>query len=99
MRVETGAVVEQVAREVASRTTDGDVVVLCDVPRAAVSPAPRGAYAVQDFLFDWSAADAVRYYTGRRVTFRIHSADGAEPCRPTDGTLTMSFAELVARDG
>ena len=48
-------------------------------------PLPRGAYAVQDFLFDWSAADAVRYYTGRRVTFRIHSADGAEPCRPADG--------------
>ena len=98
VRVETAAVVEQVSHEIAERTTDGDVVTLCEVPRAAVSPAPRGAFAVQDYLYDWAAEDALRYYTGRRATFDIHPAAGEESCGG-DAALVLPFDVLRDGDG
>jgi hypothetical protein len=99
LRVQTAGVVEQVAHEIADRTTDGDVVALCQVPRAAVSPAPRGAFAVQDYLYDWAAEDALRYYTGRQATFRIQQADGEDGCPVSDAALAVPFDALRQRDG
>jgi hypothetical protein len=99
VRVETAVIVEHVAHEVAARTADGDFVTLCDVPRAAVSSAPRGAFAVHDYLYDWAAADALQYYTGRKATFRISLAGSGEPCRGSDAALVVSFDELADRDG
>ena len=99
VRVETADVVERVSREIAERTSDGDVVTLCEVPRAAVSPAPRGAFAVQDYLYDWAAEDALRYYTGRRATFRIHSATGDKSCPVGEAVLTIPFDTLRERGG
>jgi hypothetical protein len=99
VRVETADVVEHVSREIAERTSDGDVVTLCEVPRAAVAPAPRGAFAVQDYLYDWAAEDALRYYTGRQATFRIHQADGSEGCPEGDSALAVSFGALRGGDG
>ena len=99
VRVETADVVEHVSREIAERTSDGDVVTLCEVPRAAVAPAPRGAFAVQDYLYDWAAEDALRYYTGRQATFRIHSATGDKSCPVGEAVLTIPFDTLRERDG
>jgi hypothetical protein len=99
VRVETADVVEHVSREIAERTSDGDVVTLCEVPRAAVAPAPRGAFAVQDYLYDWAAEDALRYYTGRQATFLIHQADGSEGCPEGDSALAVSFGALRGGDG
>ena len=64
-----------------------------------VEPAPRGAFAVQDYLYDWAAQDALRYYTGRQVTFRIHEADGEHSCPEGDGALAVPFDMLRERDG
>jgi hypothetical protein len=99
VRVETADVVERVSHKVAARTTDGDLVTLCDVPRAAVTPAPRGAFAVQDYLYDWAAEDALRYYTGRRATFRIYQAAGDEGCPAGDAAPVIPFDALQQRDG
>jgi hypothetical protein len=99
VRVETAVVVENVANEVADRTTDGDLVTLCEVPRAVVSSAPRGAFAVQDYLYDWAAEDALRYYSGRRATFRVHPATGDEICPVGDASLVVPFDALRERDG
>jgi hypothetical protein len=99
VRTETAAVVEQVAHKIAERTTDGDSVTLCEVPRTAVEPAPRGAYATQDYLYDWAAQDALRYYTGREATFRIHDADGEHNCPLGDAALAVSFDVLRERGG
>jgi hypothetical protein len=99
VRVETADVVEHVSREIAERTTDGDVVTLCEVPRTAVTPAPRGAFAVQDYLYDWAAADALYYYTGRRATFRIHQADGDQDCPQDEPALAISFPALQNGNG
>ncbi len=95
VRVETADVVERISTELAAQTRDGDTVLLCDVPRAAVSPAPRGAYAVQDYLYDWAAADALRYYTGRRATVRVQQEGSPGGCTGRDGELVVRFAELA----
>jgi hypothetical protein len=97
--VETADVVEHVSREIAERTTDGDLVTLCEVPRAAAVPAPRGAFTVQDYLYDWAAEDALRYYTGRQATFRIHQANGDQGCPDGDAALVVPFDALRERDG
>ena len=99
VRVENADVVEHASREIAERTSDGDQVTLCEVPRAAVAPAPRGAFAVQDYLYDWAAEDALRYYTGRQATFRIHPADGRQGCPESDSALAVSFGALRGGDG
>jgi hypothetical protein len=99
VRVENADVVEHVSHEVAEITSDGDVLTLCEVPRTAVTPAPRGAFAVQDYLYDWAAEDALRYYTGRQATFRIHQADGHQGCPEGDSALAVPFGELRGEDG
>jgi hypothetical protein len=96
VRVETADVVERVSDQLAARTQDGDSVLLCDVPRAAVTPAPRGAFAVQDYLYDWAAADSLRYYTGRRATVRIDQAGGPARCAGKE-TVVVPFDELAGR--
>jgi hypothetical protein len=99
VRMETADVVEQVSREIAERTADGDLVTLCEVPRAVMAPAPRGAFAVQDYIYDWAAEDALRYYTDRRATFRIHLADGGQGCPEGDADLAVPFEALRDVDG
>jgi hypothetical protein len=99
VRVENADVVDHVSHEVAEITSDGDVVTLCEVPRTAVTPAPRGAFAVQDYLYDWAAADALYYYTGRQATLRIHQADGHQDCPEGDSDLVVPFRTLRGSDG
>jgi hypothetical protein len=94
VRVQTADVVERVAVELAARTADGDVVALCDVPRTVVSPAPRGAFHVQDYFYDWAAADAVSFYTGRRVVVRVQQVDDQGRCASGTEDLIVSFDEL-----
>jgi hypothetical protein len=93
VRVETATVVERVSDRLAAQTRDGETVQLCDVPRAAVSPAPRGAFAVQDYLYEWAAADALRYHTGRRATVRVVQAPAG--CPPSRTVRTLRYADLA----
>jgi hypothetical protein len=94
VRLSSAAVVETGARHIASQTSDGDVVALCDVRRTVVEPAPRGAFAVHDFLYDWAAADAIDYYTQRDVDVRVAGSGCPET---SDADLVLGFDELVAR--
>jgi hypothetical protein len=98
VRVETATVVERVAHRLAAQTSDGDIVVLCEVPRAAVAPAPHGAFAVQDYLYEWSAADALRYYTGRRAVVRVFPAGSEAECRAGSATLVVPFDQVAEPD-
>jgi hypothetical protein len=93
VRVETATVVERVSDRLAAQTRDGETVLLCDVPRAAVSPAPRGAFAVQDYLYEWAAADALRYYTGRRATVRVVQAPTA--CPASRAVRVLRYSDLA----
>jgi hypothetical protein len=95
VRVASADTVEHAARELGARVEDGDVVALCGVPRTVVDPAPRGAFAVHEFIYDWAAADAVAFYTGRHIQFRLAGALWAQPCpaaREVD--LVVVFDEL-----
>jgi hypothetical protein len=95
VRVASADTVEQVASELGARVEDGDVVALCGVPRTVVEPAPRGAFAVHEFIYDWAAADALAFYTGRHVQFRLAGALWGQPCpAPREVDLVVVFDEL-----
>jgi hypothetical protein len=96
VRVTSADTVEHAARQLGSRVEDGDVVALCGVRRTVVDPAPRGAFAVHEFVYDWAAADAVAYYTGRHVEFRLAGELWPGPCPdPGEVDMVVPFAELV----
>jgi hypothetical protein len=66
------------------------------VRRTVVEPAPRGAFAVHEFVYDWAAADALTYYSGRQVEFRLAGELWAQPCPdPRDVDIVVPFDELL----
>jgi hypothetical protein len=54
---------------------------------------------VQDYLYDWAAADALYYYTGRQATLRIYQVDGDQDCPEGDSDLVVPFRTLRGSDG
>jgi hypothetical protein len=90
VRLDSARFVRWASGTIAARTDDGDVVAVCRVTRTVIVPAPRGAFAVHDFLYDWAAQDAVRYYTGRRITFRLGGEILGSRC-PSPDTVDESF--------
>ena len=62
---------ERSTRLLAARVPDGAAVAVCGVRRTVAVPAPRGAFSIHEFVYDWAAADALVYYTGRRATFHL----------------------------
>jgi hypothetical protein len=82
---------------VATMTHDGERVAVCDVRRTVVEPAPRGAYAVHEFLEDWAAERALQYYTGRHVTIYLAGDLWDSPCPAAkDVDAVIPFDELLA---
>ncbi len=95
VRVHTAEFTEASSRLLASRVHDGGVIALCDVSRTVVEPAPRGAFAVHEFIYDWAARDAVYYYTGRTAVFRLGGPLWGTHCPDTTGTdVVVPFTEL-----
>ena len=87
-------------RFVAARTHDGERVAVCDVRRTVVDSAPRGAYAVHEFLEDWSAERALQYYTGRRATVVLAGDLWNRPCPTAKAVdVVIRFDELLAAPG
>jgi hypothetical protein len=100
VRMVSADAVEHAARELAVRVEDGDVVALCGVPRTVVEPAPRGAFAVHEFIYDWAARDALYYYTGRTATLRLAGPLWGTHCPDTIGAdLVLGFQELRDQGG
>jgi hypothetical protein len=96
VRVVTADAVEHAARQLGPRVEDGDVVALCGVRRTVVEPAPRGAFAVHEFIYDWAAADALAFYTGRHAQFRLAGELWKQWCPdPRDVDLVVPFDQLV----
>jgi hypothetical protein len=96
VRMVSANAVEHAAHQLGSRVQDGDVVALCGVPRTVVEPAPRGAFAVHEFIYDWAAADALAFYSGRHAQFRLAGELWAEPCPdPGDVDVVVPFDELL----
>lgn len=97
VRTDSGSFVRWASERIAEDTNDGDLVAVCGVHRTVVTPAPRGAFAVHDFIYDWAAQDAVRYYTERRVTFRLGGELLDSSCpSPNEVELHLDFDRLVS---
>jgi hypothetical protein len=97
IRLRSADFTERAAALVAARVREGGTVAVCDVRRTVVEPAPRGAFAVHDFIYDWAAERAVTYYTGRHATIRLAGQLWNIPCPspPTVDTV-IDFDELLA---
>lgn len=81
---------------VAARVPDGGTVAVCHVRRTVVQPAPRGAFAVHEFIYEWAAERALRYYTGRHATFYLSGELWDRPCPPVrDVDAVIDFDELL----
>ena len=70
---------------------------MCEVQRTVVEPAPRGAFAVHDFIYEWAAERALSYYTGRHATIYLAGELWERAC-PTVAAVdaVIGFDELLA---
>jgi hypothetical protein len=93
VRVESARFFEEAATVLADRTEDGDVIAVCGVRRTVTDPSLRGAYAVHDLLYPWSASNGLEYYTGRHATVLVAGPGPGGAC-PNDADEIVDFAEL-----
>jgi hypothetical protein len=99
VRVEHAGFTESATIQIAAAIPDDAVVAVCGVRRAVVEPAPRGAFAVHEFVYDWAARDALEYYTGKRASFELSGEPwGDRSCHESrDVDRVFSFPDLVDR--
>jgi hypothetical protein len=96
VRLRSADVVEAASRRIAAATEDGDVVAVCGIRRTVTEPAPRGAYAVHDLIYEWAARDALEYHTGRRASFVLAGELWDDPCpSPEEVDHTVRFPDLL----
>jgi hypothetical protein len=82
---------------IADRIPDGGRVAICNVRRTVVQPAPRGAFAVHEFIYEWAAERALLYYTGRHATIYLSGELWDRSCPPVpDVDAVIDFDELLA---
>jgi hypothetical protein len=97
VRLASADFMERSAHLLAARIPDGAEVAVCGVRRTVTMPAPRGAFAIHELLFDWSARNALIYYTGRRATFHLAGDLWPQPCPDAaDVDAVIWFDELLA---
>jgi hypothetical protein len=98
VRLRSADFTERAVAVIASRVDDEARVAICDVRRTVVDPAPRGAFAVHEFLQEWAAERALLYYTGRRATISLSGELWGRPCPAvSNGITVIDFDELAAR--
>jgi hypothetical protein len=97
VRVESADLTRYAADRVAAGLPSGSTVAVCGVTRTVVQPAPRGAFALHEFDYDWAARDAVEFYTGKRLSFVIAGSMWDRPC-PASGSVDrmVGFPRLVS---
>jgi hypothetical protein len=100
VRLASADFTERAAHVLAARIPDRAQVAICGVRRTVTTPAPRGAFAIHELMYDWAARDALVYYTGRRATFQLAGDLWARPC-PDAGSVdaVITFDELLAGTG
>jgi hypothetical protein len=96
VRLRSADFVERAASIVAARVPEGATVAVCDVRRTAVQPAPRGAFAVHEFVYDWAAEAALLYYAERHATVHLAGELWEEQCPPRSSVdAVIDFDELT----
>jgi hypothetical protein len=99
VRIQNADATESATYAIAERTSDGARIAVCGVPRTVMDHAPRGAFATHEFIYDWAAADAVLYYTGRQVTVTIAGELWDRPCpSEAEADEVFEFSDLIGTD-
>jgi len=97
VRVQSAGFTESASRQIAAEISNDADVGVCGVTRTVVDPAPRGAFAVHEFIYDWAAREALEYYTGERADFSLAGEPWANPCPSADDVdRVFAFDDLVA---
>jgi hypothetical protein len=97
VRLHSADFTERAVSVLAAKIADGSRVAICGVRRTVVQPAPRGAFAVHEFIYEWSAERALTYYTGRHATIFLSGELWNRPCPPVpDVDAVIDFNELLA---
>jgi hypothetical protein len=98
VRLETADFTQASSRLVAAEVPEGGTVAVCGIRRTVVEPAPRGAFAIDELVYRWSAQDALYYYTGKKVRFILAGDLWNRPCPPRSTVdRELWFPELVRR--
>ena len=96
VRLHSADFTQRAAEVIAARIEEGSRVAVCDIPRTVVQPAPRGAFAVHDFIYEWAAERALVYYTGRHAKVHLAGELWNRPCPPVRNVdATVRFDELL----
>jgi hypothetical protein len=97
VRLRSADFTARATRIVAARVPERGRVAVCQVRRTVVEPAPRGAYAVHEFLYDWAAERALEYYTGRHASVYLAGDVLGQACPAAkDVDAVIPFDELLA---
>jgi hypothetical protein len=97
VRVQSAGFTESASRQIAAETSDDADIAVCGVTRTVVDPAPRGAFFVHEFVYDWAAREALHYYTGERADFSLAGELWTIPCPSSaDVDRVFAFDDLVA---
>jgi hypothetical protein len=98
VRTRTADFTEASSRWLAQRVDEGESVLVCDVPRTVVTPAPAGTFALHEFHHTWAAEAALQYYTGIRASIDRVGVYWPGACRRSEGEdLLVQFSELPMR--
>jgi hypothetical protein len=97
VRLRSADFTERAAAMVAARVPERGRVAICQVRRTVFEPAPRGAFAVHEFIYDWAAERSLLYYTGRHATILLSGEMWNTPCPVVpDVDVVIGFDELLA---
>ena len=97
VRLLSADAVEDAAHALAAATEDSATIAVCDVDRTVTSPAPRGAFATHELIYEWAAAAALEYYSGRQATFDLAGPLWDAPCPdPDDVNVHVGFDALIS---
>jgi hypothetical protein len=98
VRLHSAEFTERAASVIAARVPEGGTVAMCGIRRTVVEPAPRGGFAVHDFLYEWAAERALQYYEGRHATVSLSGELWDRPCPSVPAVdAVVRFDELLAR--
>jgi hypothetical protein len=97
VRLRNADFAERAAALIAARVPEHGRIAVCQVRRSVVEPAPRGAFAVHELIYDWAAERALLYYTQRHATFVLAGEMWNTPCPAVpDVDVVIGFDELMA---
>jgi hypothetical protein len=97
VRLETASFTESASNQIAAVVPDRAVVGVCGIRRTVVDPAPRGAFAIHEFLDEGTARRSLYYYTGRQDEFVLAGEVWGDRLCPGIGEVdrVMSFSDLL----